>query len=137
MLLPNFKRIVKSDYPKEYQDLVDRLAGSINIGFELLYNLTNGRISSDNLAVVTRDIIIAVDAAGIPLSPTNVSLNNNVRTVTGARVILAQNQTNTNTYPISAPFISFFQNGTSVQIQHVTGLQPGNQYLLRVELQGT
>lgn len=136
MKLPNFKRIIKSDYPKDYQDLVDRLAGSINIGFESLYDLANGKIGPDNLAVVTRDVVLSVDASGVPINPTSVALNSTVRTVTGIRVILAQNQTNSNLYPISAPFISFFQNGTNVEIQHVSGLQPNNQYLLRIELQG-
>jgi hypothetical protein len=137
MILPSYKRLNKSDYPKENQDLVDRLANSLNIGLESLYQLGNHNISlKDNMLSVTRDITVTVDSTGKPTTSTAIVLGNNVTQPIGTIVLLAINQTNSSIYPTGAPFISFTQTGTNIVVNNITGLPANNQFLLRVVVFG-
>lgn len=136
MKLPSFKRLVKQDYKESDRDLVDRLSVSLNIGIETLYQLANKRISvSDNIAAVRRQFEIQVNAAGNPVSgTTNIAFGQTITGVAGTNVIRAQNVNNPTIYPTSAPFISFTQNGTSIDINNISGLPPNQTFLLTVDM---
>lgn len=133
MILPSFLRINKGDYPQESRNIVDRLAGSLNIAIESLFNLANRRISlRDNIACKVVDITLTVDANGFPLNPSIITLDQFVPIADGSYVEFARNLTNRLVYPTGQPFISFTQNGSQFEINHVTGLPANNQFLLRV-----
>lgn len=136
MKIPSFKRIIKQDYDEEYRNLIDKLASSLNIGIETLYNLANNRISlTDNIAAVRKSFQIQVDATGKPISgTTNISFGSTITGVAGTKVIRAQNVNNPASYVVSAPFISYTQNGTSIDINNITGLPANQTFLLTVEL---
>lgn len=138
MKLPSFKRLQKQDYPEESRDLVDRLSNSLNIGIETLYTLANNRISlGDNIACVVKSFEIKVDSTGKPISgTTNVEFGTTITTAVGVEVLRAQNSTNSTTYPTSAPFISYTQNGTSIDINNIAGLPANNTFLLTVVIWG-
>ncbi len=137
MKLPNFLRLNKGDYPAESRGIIDKLAGSLNIAIESLYNLANNRISKrDNINCVVRDITVIVDSFGIPTTSVGIFLGNIVTKVDGASVDFAENQTNASVYPNAAPFITYTQNGQTFQINHIAGLPANNQFLLRVTVWG-
>lgn len=137
MKLPNFLRINKGDYPVESRNIIDKLAGSLNIAIESLYNLANNRITKrDNLACVVKDVFVTVDALGIPTSPTAIALGTIVQKVDSADVGFAQNQTSPNVFPIATPFITWTQNGQTFEINHIAGLPANNEFLLRVTVWG-
>jgi hypothetical protein len=52
--------------------------------------------------------------------------------VTGLTVIMANNITNSTTYPTGMPFISYTVSGKTVIFNNITGLQANNKYTLRV-----
>lgn len=138
MKLPNYLRINKADYPEETKPVIDRLAGTLNPGIESLYNLSNNRISLiDNVACVVKDITVTVGSDGIPLTFTGIALGTIVQKVLGAEVIYALNQTTAAVYPTAQPFITFTQNGSTFEVNHVAGLPANNQFLLRVVVYAT
>lgn len=136
MRLPSYKRLIKQDYKEEDRDLVDRLSVSLNIGIETLYNLANHRISlADNIQADIRTFDIKVGPTGTPVGGiTNLSFTN-VITATGATVerAVAQNQ---GIFPTAAPFLSFTQNGKSIDINNVAGLPENQIFTLTVVIWG-
>lgn len=138
MLLPTFKRLTKQDYKEDDRDLVDRLSVSLNIGIETLYQLANKRISlTDNIAAVVKSFEIRVNAQGTPISGvTNVSVGTTLTSIVGTTILRAQNTENSSIYPTGSPFISFTQNGNSIDINNVAGLPANNTFLLTIVIWG-
>jgi hypothetical protein len=130
--LATYKRIITSDFPDDDKKLIEQLAFPVNDGFNALYFAVDGRLGiRDNIFCTVKDVEITVNAAGIPTSSTSFNLDKQGQ-VLGCRVIYAANQVNSAIYPTSQPFISFSQNGNSVVINHVSGLQAGQRYVIRV-----
>lgn len=132
MQLPSFKRIISSDFPKEFQKLVDQLSLSLNNGITVLYTaLANNLTIRQNLAATVADVLVTVDATGKPTQTTAFKLNSTAR-VDMVMVGLAVNQVNSAVYPAGGVFVSGVQADNIYTIQNVTGLQPNQQYLLRL-----
>lgn len=111
---------------------MERISFSLNQGIELLYDVLNRKVSlSDNIACTIRDVIVSVNAGGIPLTRTSYSLDL-VTTVIGTEVIRAENLTNSTIYPSSGILISYTQSGSNIIINHITGLQADSSYRIRV-----
>lgn len=128
----NFKRLFKTDFEPEFQDLIETLAGSLNTAIETLYDLNNKKITlRDNVACTVRDFEVIVDSTGNPTTQTNIKLDVTSQ-IDGLQVIRAENVTNGNMYPNGCPFISYTQNGTTVLINNIKGLQESNKWRLRV-----
>lgn len=138
MRLPSFKRIYENNFKEEYKDLVRTLSASINIGLENLYLALNNRLTfQDNFQATIKQLDVIVNSSGYPIQTTVFQLNNFGGTQTqseiraiGVLVINAQNLTNSSIYPTNAPFVSWTQVQTGIQINHVTGLQSGQTYRL-------
>lgn len=132
MKLPSFRRLFSSDFPAQFKQLIDTLSVSLNNGIEVLYEALNNQITlRDNISCTVKDITLAVNANGVPTQNSSIKLNTTNK-VEGCVVISAINQTNSATYPSSGVFISFTQNSNTLIINNIAGLQPGQQYTLRV-----
>lgn len=132
MRLQSFKRLFRNDFKPEEQDLIEKLSVTINIGFELLYEALNKKLTlSDNFLATEVDMTVELDSSGIPKTASTFSLDFTGRV---RRVIVgnAINLTNSSTYPAGAPFISFSQTGNKVVIKHITGLQANNNWKISV-----
>lgn len=130
--LRSYKRIITSDFEKEDQEMIEQLGGTVNDSFNEVYFALNGRLElTNNISCTVRLVDVSVDANGIPVNQTTMSLNN-TQPVIGCQVLQAINQTNTAVYPTGAPFISFTQLDQAILINHITGLQPNNRYTLRI-----
>jgi hypothetical protein len=131
--LPNLRRIFTQDFPKEYAQLVNALAGVLNINQQVVYDALNKRISlADNIDCIVKDFNVTVNASGIPNSTTIFTLDDKSRNLQGIEVINATNLTNSSVYPTGAPFVTWQQVQSGIQIQHVTGLPAGNTFSLKV-----
>lgn len=136
MKLPNFRRLIKTDFPQNEQNLVEKIASSLNYGLEVVYEALNNKISlQDNILCTVKDLQITVNASGIPIVQTSFRPTF-PGTVIGLQVIKADNLTNTNTYPSSGISVSFVQTDTGILINHITGLQANNTYQLRIVAYG-
>lgn len=132
MKIPSFRRIFKTDYKAEEQELVEKLSGTINNGFEVLHEALGKKVSlRDNLQCTVKDVDIIVDSSGVPLTNTGISRDIPGR-IEGMTVIDANNLTTSTTYPSSGVFVNFIPNDNGALITHVTGLQTNNKYRLRI-----
>jgi hypothetical protein len=130
--LRSYRRIITSDYEKEQQPLVEKLADPVNDSFGELYFTLNGRVDlANNVYCTVRQVDIIVDANGIPVNRTSFGLNS-TQPVIGCTVLQVINQTNSASYPTGAPFITFTQLDQSILINHITGLQPNQRYTIRI-----
>lgn len=132
MKLKSFRRLITQDYDKENQKLIEQISSPINNAFNELYFTLNGRVSlRDNLFCTVKDLDVTVDTNGVPVVTTSFTLDKQ-GAVIGCHIIAAIAQTNSSLFPTSAPFASFIQNGDSVIIPHISGLQAGQRYLVRI-----
>jgi hypothetical protein len=137
MKLPQYKRITKSDYPTDSQTVVEKLALTINTGFDNMLELANKKISlSDNILCSVRTITIIVDSAGTPTGTASFSLDFTGR-VLGVQVINAINLTNINIFPTGTPFISYSQTQSGVTMKNITGLTSKDNWQLTVVAYGS
>jgi hypothetical protein len=133
MKLPNFKRILSTDFQDEYKGLVNKLAVSINDGLESVYNALNKRLTlKDNIQCTVKSVQISVNSNGIPSTTTTFQVDVPNTKVEGCMVISAINQTNPGTYPTAGVFVSFTQLENNIRIDHVTGLQANASYSLKI-----
>lgn len=128
--LPSFRRLYEQDYPKEFQDLVQQLAVSVNYGFEPIYELLNGKLTfSDNTASLIKDLSVEVDSTGKPKSKTVIKKNGTDRFL-GFMVIKTANLTNSSVYPTAGVMISYTETTDSIIIDNVAGLPADNLFNL-------
>lgn len=133
MKLPNFKKIFKNDYEEDFQDLVEQLAEAVNYNFERLFNVLNNRASfGDNLYGQLKEFTVTVGTDGIPLETTSYQSTLNPARPVGALVLDLINETNPNSYPTSAPFITYSESSGTVTINHITGLIANNKYKIKI-----
>ena len=131
MKLASYKRIITQDYKAEDQDLIEQLASPINDSFNSIYNALNKRITfSENIASTVKQVVVTLDATGKPAQFIQFTVDVPNVPVIGVRCERAVNITNPGTYPTAAPFVSFTQNGNTIVINHITGLQPNQQWRL-------
>ena len=136
MILPKFRRIYKTDFPEEIQDTVEKLASSINNGLEVLYDLANKKVSlKDNVLSTIKSVTVEVLSTGVPKITTDVSIDFSGR-AEGVSVLKVDNLTNSSVYPSSGVTVSFTQTDNGIQINHITGLQAGYQYRLKLVIFG-
>lgn len=135
--LPSFKRLNKNDYDPKYLDLIDRLAVSINSGFDSVYEALNKNLTlSNNILCSVVNITVAVNSSGVPngtvIIPTSLATPVNVILV--GRAINSSNPTG---YPSSGVIVSWDQTTRdTITIKHITGLLPNNSYNLRLVMYG-
>jgi hypothetical protein len=135
MKLPNFRRIIASDYDQKYKDLVETLAVSINQGMDSVYDALNKKITlKNNVLCTTKDVVLQVDQTGKPIQAAGIKLD-----FTNKASVLfvgkAENLTNLNVYPTGV-FVSWTQASDFIQINNVSGLQVGASYRLRIVVFG-
>lgn len=133
MKLPSYRRIITQDYAEDDQELVEQIGSVINDSFNSVYSTLNKRITfTDNIAGTVKELVVSVDANGIPQQSTRFTVDVPNTPVVQVLCGRARNITNPSTYPTSAPFISFVQNGNNVVITHITGLAPNQQWRIIV-----
>jgi hypothetical protein len=135
MKLPSFRRIISSDYDEKYKELVETLAVSINQGIDSVYDALNKKLTlKNNILSTTKDVVLQVDQTGKPIQAAGLKLD----FANKASVLFvgkADNLTNPNLYPTGV-FVSWTQAADFIQINNVSGLQPGASYRLKIVVFG-
>ena len=134
MKLQAFKRLIKEDVEEQYRPLVEKIGFSVNnFAEEVIKALSNNLSIEDNFNQNKKDITVQVDSSGIPTTTTQ--LKTGLSTIcAGITVIKADNITAPRTYPTGYPFINYTENQGVITINHITGLQSGYKYQLKVVL---
>lgn len=132
MRLPGFRRLNKQDFSQEDQQLVEKLAGNLNIGIEVLYNALNKGLNlEDNFQASVRTFSVQVNSNGLPVTQTSFTIDN-LGTIKGLTVLNVINLTNPNVYPTSGVTISFEQRTRNILVKHITGLPVNNNFSITV-----
>ena len=133
MKLPSYRRIFKTDYAEEYQALVDKLAVSVNYGFDTLYDALNQKLTfQDNFLSTIAEFNVAVDNKGKPTQVTQFKLTTSQTSIQGLLVLSCVGANNPNDLTISGVFVSFTKSENLVNINNIKGLIPGTLYTLKV-----
>lgn len=131
----NIKRLVREDFPEEYQDLIDKLAYSLNPFMEQVSSGFDNQIDMSNLdqQIITINDVV-VDGSQLPTKKLEFAYNLN-DTLQGSTVISAINTTSASSYVTTAPYatIQIIQQGLA-EVKHITGLIPGNKYTIKLLL---
>ena len=132
MKIQTYRRLFKGDFQQDEQPLVEKLSSTLNIGIETLYTALNKNISlKDNVYGTYKEISYVPNSDGTPETAAGFQIDFNGR-VLGLQVIRVENKTSSDIYPTGGVFITYSQNGTQVNINHITGLVAGNTYNIRV-----
>lgn len=136
MKIQSWKRILKTDYAKQFQDLIETLSFSINNAIDNINAALNNNISlNDNILCTVKTLNIQVDATGKPLTTLIFPLS-----FTGQAKLLeignVQNQTNSVLYPTSAVMFFWTQVQNGIQVNSITGLLVNNTYNITVVVYG-
>jgi len=127
MKIAAIKRIIREDFPREYQGLMDKLLYPLNqfmesVGLALSNNLT----IRDNMAAQE----ITIEVSSLPTVSDPISFKSTLNgPCRGIICINVDNQTD-NTVLSGAPFLTFENSGSQVRITNITGLTNGKRYLL-------
>jgi hypothetical protein len=128
----NLKRIIKEDFPEEYQELIDKLAYSLNPFLEQISNAFNKNVTIENLS--REFITITVEnVSGNLKIPVQFKTNLTGR-IQGLHVIRAENLTNPAIYPTQTPWVSWTINANILTAQKVTGIPDNNKFKLTLEV---
>ncbi len=127
------KKIRFEDFDAQYKEIIEKVGFAFNPFSDEVYQLLNGNLDSTNLNRQIQDVDVQTDATGKIMSQPQIKTSVNGR-VRGINVINAINLVNSNTYPTTAPFVSFTTNSNILTILNVTGLQANSQYKLTLEL---
>lgn len=132
MIFSFSKKIVKEDFNKKDQSIIDKLGFIINPAFQQLASILSRNITwEDNIACVVKTITVTVDSTGKPTTTTSFLVDLKT-TCQNLFVTRATNQTVSTHYPTAAPFVSWSQNGNTITINNVSGLQANEKYQLRI-----
>jgi len=132
------KRIRIEDFDEEFQELVGTLGFDINDFLERLFVvLNNGQLGFDNINRRVETVRVELDGSGDLVSQQKIRGKLNGK-VLGLEVIKADNVDDPdNTFPTSAPWISWTYNNDIITITKITGLQASSKYDLVLELIGS
>lgn len=132
MIIEKFKRILRTDYEQEFQNMIDRLSGSLNNTIENILQAFNKSISlNENIQCTVKIITLVVDASGNPTNPLTF-LMDIPNKPTGVICINSINLTNSTSYSSNGITINYNINGRTVIINNITGLVPNNTYQLTI-----
>ena len=125
--IPDFKRIVKEDYPDKYHDLIEKLALPINSHIEQVRNLFNKNIDFENLSQEFITLSFTTGANSQPISELKFKTNLK-RNVRGIMPVSLTITSTTGQFPAFIPMISFVQADGIVYIKNIGGLSPNTGY---------
>lgn len=132
MKLNNTRQLRAEDFDNEYEQLISQLGSILNSFMQEVVELSDGRVDFENKVETIRDFEITLDENGNPAQG-KFNINLNKANIRGITVVRAINVTNSTAYPTTAPFITWTPiGGSSVQINHVTGLLANNKYRLTI-----
>ncbi len=136
MRIQSFKRITSETLPAESKALADTIATSVNGFAEEVVNILSGKVSiSDNLNQKFKEITVELNSNGTPIQTLQFKSEISGK-CKGISVEFAQNMTNSIVYPTTAPFVTFIENEGIVTIKHITGLQTGYKWKIRLLYKG-
>lgn len=133
-LLDTPRRLLLDNISEENREDFRKFSEIYNYFIEQVTNTVNGQLDYQNLTKVLVTVDVTVDTNGNPILGGSFSAPQGM---VGHKVLRADNLTNPNTFPTSAPFMTFTASNSGngiYNIKNVTGLPANNKFRLLVEL---
>jgi hypothetical protein len=129
MQIPALKKIIVEDFPKQYQDLISKLAYPFNNAIETIISTVNGELTFDNFTWQYKSITFTVGADGSLPTSASFALTTQGQPL-GMNIIRVVN--NSNTVPLTGAPFATYSVGTNnlVTFSNITGLSPGINYTI-------
>jgi hypothetical protein len=127
------KKIRVEDFSGDNKEVIEKIAFMFNPFADEVYRLMDGNLDTTNLNRQIVDVTVKFDNTGVLVAQPQIKVTTNGR-IRGLNVISANNTINPDTYPSSAPFVSFTTNSNILTVLHVSGLQNNSEYKLVLEL---
>lgn len=128
MQIPSFKRLLKTDYAQQFQQMIETLSYSINNAVESLNTaMTNNVSLQDNILCTVKTFTVQVNANGAPTTTTTFPLTFK-GTCLGISLINIINTSTSGVYPPGGVTVSFSQTQNGIQINNITGLTAMTNY---------
>lgn len=135
MKIQGFKKIVKEDFPKDEQDLVEKLGTVFNTFQEQVYQAFNNNIDiADNLNAQYVIFKTKVNAIGVPTGNSQIKYTLKTRPK-GTQVIRATNLTDKGLLT-GAPFADISLSGDVITVNQITGLLANKEYEIVIIIYG-
>ena len=132
MQLPNVKRIIVEDFPKESRDVVAKLANILNEHMEQVVQLSRKNVGIDNLNRNIVTIDITVDSNGIPQGVSQI--NTGLTTYGGKHIIDVQSLKSGVDNVTSGPYLDCTPQGSGiVKINRFYGLPANTKVRVKIE----
>lgn len=143
--ISNVKRLIKEDFPQKDQELIDKLAYTLNPFLDQVTAAFNKGINIDNLSreIITATVVNVTGdgsynvngvATGGDINPSVQIKSKLAGKIIGINVINSVNSTNPNSYPINAIGLSWTAEKNIITINKITGIQDGEKYNITLEL---
>jgi len=126
--------MIKEDFEKEYQGLIDKISFIINPMGEQLVAALDHSIDFDNLNQQFTQTTVTVGSNGSPTPSLEIKYTLKTK-LKGIMCISAQNTTDA-TLLTGAPFILYTTDGSIIKVTQITGLAPNKKYNLSLILIG-
>ncbi|MFZ4411434.1 MAG: hypothetical protein ACOYOV_00025 [Bacteroidales bacterium] len=124
------KKININDFSESSRPDMTKLARSLNPFYDDIERaFRKGFTIEENLPMQYQSITVTVDAGGIPTQ--RAVLNTSLTSVRGCVIVKA---VSIDSFVTSAPFITFDQNNTTLEIKHVAGLPANKSFTLTLLL---
>lgn len=125
------RRIIKEDFPKEYDALLDKLLFPLNEAIDQVSNVLNNGLSvNDNMA--GQDMVLDVTAPVNSDNPIYFKKTTLKSPCKGIVCVSASLANNTSSAPTGTPFFTFEDAGSNVKVTNITNLVSGSRYFLRI-----
>lgn len=131
--LSDIRRIIPEDFPRESQEVAERIGGSYNEFADEVYGVINGLLDFENLARSAVTLEITFLENGNPKAP--VTINSGLANVTMLHIGKVANVSNSSARFTQSPYLdwTFLGNGL-VRINYGVGFIPGAKYRFVLEL---
>lgn len=128
--IPPLKKIIVEDFPKQYQDLVGRLAYPFNTAIENIVQTVNGQLTFDNFTWQYKSVTFTVNPDGSLPSSAAFALDTTGKPL-GMSIIQVTNNTSVTTQLTAAPFATYtITSSNQVNFNQITGLVANNNYTI-------
>ena len=132
--LPNTRKILSDDFPKEAKTVIDKLAFILNKFMQDVVSVVNGNLDFDNFRHQKVSFELKIDASGNPIG--NDIIRNTMQDgVVGIECIRAVSLDTVDNFPTATPFINYdYGTNGQLRVKHATGLVPNEKYNITVIL---
>jgi len=129
--VPDLKRLTTEDFSSEDRDLVGKIGFVINSFHEQVRNVLNKGVDFENLAQEVKTLSFTTGSTGQPLNTLTFKsgLINKVQGILPIRTVITSSNTS---FQAQMPVISWSQNGTTITILYIGGLNPETKYDLTI-----